>query len=138
MTPQVEELEDTKKALEDTHGKYKKSLEEVDHFSMRYERTERERNDLAETLASTEETLKEAEEDRDRYLKDFKQCRREKEAGVAYSQNLMMDLERTKAALDKLKAPGGTGLLASNLRCPGGSSSRMSWPTALPCWLFKT
>ena len=45
--------QDTKKALEDTHGKYKKSLEEVDHFSMRYERTERERNDLAETLAST-------------------------------------------------------------------------------------
>jgi len=103
MTPQVEELEDTKKALEDTHGKYKKSLEEVDHFSTRYERTERERNDLAETLASTEETLKEAEEDRDKYLKDFKQCRREKEAGAAYSQNLMMDLERTKVALDKLR-----------------------------------
>ena len=103
MTPQVEELEDTKKALEDTHGKYKKSLEEVDHFSTRYERTERERNDLAETLASTEDTLKEAEEDRDKYLKDFKQCRREKEAGAAYSQNLMMDLERTKAALDKLR-----------------------------------
>ena len=104
MTPKVEELEDVKNALEDTHEKYKRSLEEVDHFSTRYEHAERERNDLVKTLESTEETLKEAEVDRDQYLKDFKQCRREKEAGAAYAQNLMMDFERTKASLEKLNA----------------------------------